>query len=135
MQLFVYELGIGTFFERGIGRGIWGIGSRGGIKVSAVMLVVGEGLLADHMCEELSSQYMVFRQTDFGAIVPESIDLALVLARCLESLCSSKSRRDVSTNQHSLAARLCLRLERGLSVLLFSQVRKDALNVLICDVL
>ncbi|MDQ1002552.1 ribosomal protein S12 methylthiotransferase accessory factor [Neobacillus niacini] len=47
--------------------------------MSAVMLVVGEGLLADHMCEELSSQYMVFRQTDFGAIVPGSIDLALVL--------------------------------------------------------
>jgi ribosomal protein S12 methylthiotransferase accessory factor len=43
------------------------------------MLVVGEGLLADHICEELSSQYLVFRQTDFGAIVPGSIDLALVL--------------------------------------------------------
>ena len=47
--------------------------------MSAVMLVVGEGLLADHICEELSSQYLVFRQTDFGAIVPGSIDLALVL--------------------------------------------------------
>lgn len=47
--------------------------------MSAVMLVVGEGLLADHICEELSSQYLVFRQTDFGAIVPGRIDLALVL--------------------------------------------------------
>ncbi|MBY0148194.1 TOMM precursor leader peptide-binding protein [Neobacillus niacini] len=47
--------------------------------MSAVMLVVGEGLLADHMCKDLSSQYLVFRQTDFGAIVPGSIDLALVL--------------------------------------------------------
>jgi ribosomal protein S12 methylthiotransferase accessory factor len=47
--------------------------------VSAVMLVVGEGLLADHVCEELSSQYLVFRQADFGAILPGSIDLALVL--------------------------------------------------------
>jgi ribosomal protein S12 methylthiotransferase accessory factor len=47
--------------------------------VSAVMLVIGEGLLADHLCKELSSQYMVFRQTDFGAIVPGNIDLALVL--------------------------------------------------------
>lgn len=47
--------------------------------MSAVMLVVGEGLLADHMCEELSSQYMVFRQTDFGAIVPGRVNLALVL--------------------------------------------------------
>jgi ribosomal protein S12 methylthiotransferase accessory factor len=47
--------------------------------VSAVMLVVGEGLLADHMCAELSSQYLLFRQIDFGAIVPVNIDLALVL--------------------------------------------------------
>ncbi|TDL75743.1 TOMM precursor leader peptide-binding protein [Rhodococcus qingshengii] len=47
--------------------------------MSAVMLVVGEGLLADHICEELSSQHLVFRQTDFGAIVPGRIDLALVL--------------------------------------------------------
>ena len=43
------------------------------------MLVVGEGLLADHICKELSSQYSIFRQTDFGAIVHGSIDLALVL--------------------------------------------------------
>jgi ribosomal protein S12 methylthiotransferase accessory factor len=47
--------------------------------VSAAMLVVGEGLLADHVCEELRSQYLVFRQIDFGAFVPERIDLALVL--------------------------------------------------------
>jgi ribosomal protein S12 methylthiotransferase accessory factor len=47
--------------------------------VSAVVLVVGEGLLADRMCEDLSSQYLVFRQSDFGAIVPDRIDLALVL--------------------------------------------------------
>lgn len=47
--------------------------------MSAVMLVVGEGLLADRMCEELSSKYMVFRQSNFGAIVPGKVDLALVL--------------------------------------------------------
>ena len=47
--------------------------------MSAVMLVVGEGLLADHICEELSSKYLIFRQIDFGAIVPGNIDLALVL--------------------------------------------------------
>jgi ribosomal protein S12 methylthiotransferase accessory factor len=47
--------------------------------VSAVMLVVGEGLLADYVCEELSSQYMVFRQTNHGAIFPGRVDLALVL--------------------------------------------------------
>lgn len=43
------------------------------------MLVVGDGLLADHMCKELSTQYLVFRQTDFGGVLPGSIDLALVL--------------------------------------------------------
>jgi ribosomal protein S12 methylthiotransferase accessory factor len=47
--------------------------------VSAVVLVVGEGMLADHMCEEMSSQYLVFRQSDFGALIPVGIDLALVL--------------------------------------------------------
>nr|WP_263326855.1 TOMM precursor leader peptide-binding protein [Neobacillus sp. Marseille-Q6967] len=47
--------------------------------MSAVVLVVGEGLLADHMCEELSSEYFVVRQTDFESILPVSIDLALVL--------------------------------------------------------
>lgn len=47
--------------------------------MSAVLLVVGEGLLADTVCEELSSQYLVFRQTDFDAFVPGGIDLALVL--------------------------------------------------------
>ncbi|MEH7250188.1 TOMM precursor leader peptide-binding protein [Neobacillus niacini] len=47
--------------------------------MSTVMLVVGEGLLADYVSEELSSQYSLFRQTDFGAIVPDRIEIALVL--------------------------------------------------------
>ncbi|MFP7300368.1 TOMM precursor leader peptide-binding protein [Neobacillus niacini] len=47
--------------------------------MSAVILVVGEGHLADHVCEELSSQYLVFRQTDLSAFIPVGIDLALVL--------------------------------------------------------
>ncbi|WP_045516632.1 TOMM precursor leader peptide-binding protein [Neobacillus niacini] len=47
--------------------------------MSAVVLVVGEGLLADLMYEELSSQYLVVRQTAFEAVVPVTIDLALVL--------------------------------------------------------
>jgi ribosomal protein S12 methylthiotransferase accessory factor len=47
--------------------------------VSAVVAAVGEGLLADLVCGELSSQYQVIRQTDLKAGVPETADLALVL--------------------------------------------------------
>ena len=71
--------------------------------MSAVMLVVGEGLLADHMCEELSSQYMVVRQTDFGAIVPGRIDLALVLQDAWNPSVHQKAEEMFSSNQHSLA--------------------------------
>ncbi|WP_199622513.1 TOMM precursor leader peptide-binding protein [Paenibacillus alkalitolerans] len=47
--------------------------------MSAVVAVVGEGLLPDFVCEQLSAQYEVIRQTDFKAIVPEIADLVLVL--------------------------------------------------------
>jgi ribosomal protein S12 methylthiotransferase accessory factor len=47
--------------------------------VSAVVAVVGEGVLADFVCEGLSAQYEVVRQTDFKAGVPKAADLALVL--------------------------------------------------------
>ncbi|TFE28652.1 TOMM precursor leader peptide-binding protein [Cohnella luojiensis] len=47
--------------------------------MSAIVLVAGEGLLADFVCGELSAQYHVIRQTDFKASVPETTDLALVL--------------------------------------------------------
>ncbi len=47
--------------------------------MSAVVAVVGEGVLADRVCEELSAQYRVVRQTDFEARVPEATDMALVL--------------------------------------------------------
>lgn len=47
--------------------------------MSAVVVVVGEGLLADFVCGELSTQYKVTRQTDFKACIPETTDLALVL--------------------------------------------------------
>ena len=33
--------------------------------MSAVVMVVGEGLLADRVCEELPAQYQVVRQTRF----------------------------------------------------------------------
>ncbi|WP_442919987.1 TOMM precursor leader peptide-binding protein [Metabacillus sp. B2-18] len=45
----------------------------------ADLLVVGEGLLADIFCTELSSEYLIIRQTQVDTVVPESIDLALVL--------------------------------------------------------
>lgn len=47
--------------------------------MSAVVMVVGEGQLADFVCGELSVQYQVVRQTDWKAGVPKAADLALVL--------------------------------------------------------
>jgi ribosomal protein S12 methylthiotransferase accessory factor len=47
--------------------------------VSAVVLVVGEGVVADSVCEELFAHYHVVRQTEFEAVVPKKTDLALVL--------------------------------------------------------
>jgi ribosomal protein S12 methylthiotransferase accessory factor len=47
--------------------------------VSAVVLVVGEGLLADLVCKELSGQCQIVRQTDLKKGVAEAADLALVL--------------------------------------------------------
>lgn len=47
--------------------------------MSAVLLVVGEGLLADLFCTELSSEYLIVRKTHFDSVVPKTIDLALVL--------------------------------------------------------
>jgi ribosomal protein S12 methylthiotransferase accessory factor len=47
--------------------------------VSAVVLVVGNGLLADFVCGELSAECQVVRQTDWTAEVPDTVNLALVL--------------------------------------------------------
>ena len=47
--------------------------------MSAVVMVVGEGLLADRVCGDLSTQYEVIRRLDFEEGVPESTDLVLVL--------------------------------------------------------
>ncbi|MGM0901813.1 MAG: TOMM precursor leader peptide-binding protein [Bacillota bacterium] len=47
--------------------------------MSAVLLVVGEGLLTDLFCTELSSEFLIVRKTHFDSVVPETIDLALVL--------------------------------------------------------
>ncbi|MFC0272982.1 TOMM precursor leader peptide-binding protein [Metabacillus herbersteinensis] len=47
--------------------------------MSAVVVVVGEGILADHVCEELSAQYQVVRYNDFESGLPEATELVLVL--------------------------------------------------------
>ncbi len=47
--------------------------------MSAVVLIVGEGLLADFVRGELSTRYEVVSRSDFEEKVPESADLALVL--------------------------------------------------------
>ncbi len=47
--------------------------------VSANLLVVGEGLLADLFCKELSSEFLIVRKTHVDSVVPETIDLAMVL--------------------------------------------------------
>ncbi|NHN33692.1 TOMM precursor leader peptide-binding protein [Paenibacillus agricola] len=47
--------------------------------MSAIVVVVGEGLLADFVCGELSDHYKVVRQIDFGAGVPSAAKLVLVV--------------------------------------------------------
>lgn len=47
--------------------------------MSAVVVIIGEGMLADHVCKELSDQYQVVRHIDFEAELPEMADIVLVL--------------------------------------------------------
>jgi ribosomal protein S12 methylthiotransferase accessory factor len=47
--------------------------------VRASVAVVGEGVLADFVCEELSALYRTVRLSDFKAGVPEAAEFALVL--------------------------------------------------------
>ncbi|MCU5584259.1 TOMM precursor leader peptide-binding protein [Bacillus toyonensis] len=47
--------------------------------MDVIVLLVGEGFLADRMYRELSNQYQVVRQPDFEAEVPAETALALVL--------------------------------------------------------
>jgi ribosomal protein S12 methylthiotransferase accessory factor len=47
--------------------------------VSAVVVVVGEGLLADSVCKELPAQYKIVRYKNFEPDLPEGTDLVLVL--------------------------------------------------------
>jgi ribosomal protein S12 methylthiotransferase accessory factor len=47
--------------------------------VSAVVVVVGEGLLADSVCKELPGKYKVVRHFNFEPELPEGTELVLVL--------------------------------------------------------
>ncbi len=47
--------------------------------MNAIVAVIGEGILTDIVCEELSIHYELVRQSDFGTGVPEAVELALVL--------------------------------------------------------
>ncbi|USG63279.1 TOMM precursor leader peptide-binding protein [Brevibacillus ruminantium] len=47
--------------------------------MSAVFLVIGEGLLADLVCKELHGQFQIVRQPDVKTNVSHAVDLALVL--------------------------------------------------------
>ncbi|MGG3574112.1 TOMM precursor leader peptide-binding protein [Bacillus gobiensis] len=47
--------------------------------MSVIVAVVGEGVLADRVCKDLSSKYEVVRQPDFEAGIPEAANLVLVV--------------------------------------------------------
>jgi ribosomal protein S12 methylthiotransferase accessory factor len=47
--------------------------------MSGIVAVIGEGLLTDFVCKELSIQYQLVRQADFASGVPKETDMALVL--------------------------------------------------------
>jgi ribosomal protein S12 methylthiotransferase accessory factor len=47
--------------------------------MSALVLVVGEGLLADYTCRQLSNQFQIVQKPDFKEGVSKSIDIVLVL--------------------------------------------------------
>ncbi|MGN7941482.1 TOMM precursor leader peptide-binding protein [Virgibacillus sp. 6R] len=47
--------------------------------MSSFVLIVGEGVLADRVSEELSAQHLVIRKSNFEEGVPKNIDLALFL--------------------------------------------------------
>ncbi|MCM3078554.1 TOMM precursor leader peptide-binding protein [Brevibacillus invocatus] len=47
--------------------------------MNAVVMVVGEGMLADYVCTELSNQYELVRQSDLKAGLVKEADFALVL--------------------------------------------------------
>ncbi|MEH6943657.1 TOMM precursor leader peptide-binding protein [Bacillus sp. JJ722] len=47
--------------------------------MNRVVLVVGDGVLANLVCKELTNQYQVIHQTDLEAGIPKTTDIALVL--------------------------------------------------------
>ena len=49
------------------------------MELSSFVVIIGEGMLADGVADELSSRYQVFRRTDFENGLPENSQLILVL--------------------------------------------------------
>lgn len=47
--------------------------------MSEILAVIGEGLLAEFVCGQLSDEYRAVRRIDFSAELPDSLQLALVL--------------------------------------------------------
>lgn len=47
--------------------------------MSAILAIIGQGLLADFVCSELSQDHQIVRQNDFSTEVPETAKLTLVL--------------------------------------------------------
>ncbi len=78
-QLFVVDLAVEPFFERGARWSVWRVAARGGVPVNTVVAIIGEGELADLVCGEMSAFCRVVRLNDFKAGVPEGTDFALVL--------------------------------------------------------
>ncbi|MEH7226727.1 TOMM precursor leader peptide-binding protein [Bacillus sp. JJ1566] len=47
--------------------------------MNGIVVIIGEGFLADHVSKELASHFMLIRHPDFDSGIPEETDLVLVL--------------------------------------------------------
>ncbi len=68
------------------------------------VLVVGEGVLADHVHGDLSGQYQVNRQTDFEAGIPQTTAMVLLLQDAWNPAVHLKAEEVIRTSRHSMAA-------------------------------
>ena len=58
---------------------MWCAAAGGGIEMTPVLLIVGDGILAGFVQRELSKQYKVIHHSNFEVARPETIQMALVL--------------------------------------------------------
>ncbi|MEH7388290.1 bacteriocin biosynthesis protein SagD, partial [Bacillus sp. JJ1521] len=47
--------------------------------MNSIVVIIGEGFLADHVSNELASHFMLIRHPDFDSGISEEADLVLVL--------------------------------------------------------